>query len=110
MKHTLFHTILSALLLLLVTDAMADVNPCDSFTVTRLPGPTAMYSPDSSLYLINKLDKPGKKGVFQVYIGHRGDKDSVLTCISLAGPNGKKRSFRKLNKLQVQWHSSGKFI
>lgn len=87
--------------------ASATVNPCDSVKITKLGGLPGIYSPDSTQYLINKLDK---KGVYQIYIGKRNDKDSVLQCISLDGPAGKHRPWKKRNKMQVQWHVSGKFI
>jgi hypothetical protein len=110
MQQKFLFTLIASLLLLSTTDVIAGTDPCDSVRVTRLPGPAPAYNADSTLYMINKQDRPGKKGVFQIYIGKRGDKDSVLTCISLNGPNGKKRSFKKLNKMQVQWHPSGKFL
>lgn len=109
MKPNLLYSII-VLIFFPTTGLFAASDPCDSSRVTRLPGPAPMYNADSSLYLVSKLDRPGKKGVFQIYIGKRGDKDSVLTCISLNGPNGKKRSFKKLHKLQVMWHPSGDFI
>ncbi len=118
MKLKLLYTIVS-LLLVSTTEIFGASDPCDSVTLTKLPGPTPAFNADSSLYLINKLDRTGKKGVYQIYIGKRGDKDSVLTCISLNGPanrpdsevgRGKKRPFKKLHKMQVQWHASGKFI
>lgn len=87
------------------TAAAANSGPCDSVSVIKLGGMPATYSPDSSLYLVNKLDK---KGVYQVYVGKRND--SAMQCISLNGPKGKKRTFAKLNKMQVQWHDSGRFI
>ncbi|HTL82960.1 MAG TPA: hypothetical protein VL651_14705 [Bacteroidia bacterium] len=79
--------------------------PCDSVTIVKLSGMPGTYSPDSSLYFINRQDK---KGVYQIYIGKRGD--STTQCISLDGPAGKKRSWKKRNKMQVQWHPSGKFL
>lgn len=83
----------------------AGPGPCDSVTVTKQAGMPALYSPDSSMYLVNKLDK---KGVFQVYVGKRGE--TTPQCISLDGPKGKHRTWKQLNKMQVQWHASGKFI
>lgn len=103
-----YRSFLFALLLSLFVPALSQAafaGPCDSVRIVKLGGLPGIYSPDSSLYLVNKLDK---KGVYQIYIGNRND--SNLRCISFTGPAGKHRSWKKRNKMQVQWHASGKFI
>jgi hypothetical protein len=107
MKPVLQRIFLFAVVLFVlpIQQTFANPGPCDSVTLVKLGGMPGIYSPDSALYFINKLDK---KGVYQVYIGKRGD--STLQCISLDGPQGKHRTWKKRNKMQVQWHASGKFI
>lgn len=106
MKTVFQNIVLFLALLALSSQAFAGSGPCDSITITKLKNVPGIYSPDSSMFFVNKLDK--KNGVFQIYIGKRTD--TTLHCISLTGPNGKKRTFDKLNKMQVQWHPSGKFL
>ncbi|HEU4716815.1 MAG TPA: T9SS type A sorting domain-containing protein [Bacteroidia bacterium] len=79
--------------------------PCDVISVLPNLNPAPLYSPDSSMYLINK---PDTAGVFQVYVGHTGD--TAATCISLVNPWSLWRPWSQRNKMQVQWSPTGNFI
>ena len=98
-------TIITTGLILLSCKIYSSQDPCDSLRILKGNRSQKIYSPDSSLYFVNKQDK---KGVYQIYMGKKND--SVLTCISIAGPAAKKRKWKQRNKMQVQWHVSGKFI
>src|SRR3954469_12598778 len=76
-------------------------NACDVISLSR-DSPTVIWSPDGSKYLVNK---PDTAGVFQVYVGNRGDTATV--CISDKYSNGNCcglfRPWDVRNKMQAQW-------
>jgi Tol biopolymer transport system component len=78
---------------------------CNVVQITKNLNPHKIFSPDKSKYLVNKQDAAG---VYQVYVGNAGSEN--MTCISLNHPVGILRAWKDRNKMQVQWHPSGKFI
>lgn len=78
---------------------------CNVIQVSHNAHDPILYSPDSSMYLVNKKDTAG---VYQIYMGVAGD--TTLSCISQTGPFGILRTWDKRNKMQVKWHPSGNWI
>src|SRR5688572_20175826 len=92
--------------LLLLSALPPTENPCDVVEVVRNPnGVAGMFCADSSMYLVNKMDSAG---VFQIYVGKKGDKNPV--CISHSGPASDIKPWKKRHKMQTLWHPSGKWI
>lgn len=88
-----------------MTIAHAQSSPCDVISVSHNDHPAPLYSPDSSMYLVNK---PDSAGVFQIYVGNAGDTNT--TCISLNYPWSLLRPWAQRNKMQTLWDPSGSFI
>ena len=85
--------------------ASAQTSPCDLVNVSHNPNAPIIYSPDSSMYLVNAQDTDG---VYQIYVAPAGDTN--LTCISLNYPWSFLRPWSARNKMQVQWAPTGNFI
>lgn len=96
--------LLLAAFLLFANRASAQA-PCSVAGIGHNPQLPMFWSPDSSRYLVNKQDTAG---VFQIYVGNKGD--TALSCISLNYPWSLLRPWSQRNKLQVQWHHSGDYI
>lgn len=90
----------------LVSFGEVNTDPCA--VVEIVPNPvveTYIWSPDSSKYLVSKKDSAG---VFQIFIGKKGDTQPV--CISKNGPASTIKAWSARNKMQVNWHPSGEWI
>ncbi len=101
--------LLITIIALFIINTASAQTPCDIVKILHNPNSPVAWSPDSSKYIVNLQDTAG---VFQIYVGNKGD--TLLTDISSAYTNGNCcglfRSWNKRNKLQVQWHTSGKYI
>ncbi|HTF02644.1 MAG TPA: hypothetical protein VK826_01410, partial [Bacteroidia bacterium] len=81
-------------------------DPCTVVEITPNPDATTyLWSADSSKYLDNRKDAAG---VFQIYVGKKGDTTAV--CISQNGPASAIKPWTARNKMQVLWHPSGEWI
>jgi len=86
--------------------AMIGDDPCTVVEITPNPDATTyLWSADSSKYLDNRKDAAG---VFQIYVGKKGDTTAV--CISQNGPASAIKPWTARNKMQVLWHPSGEWI
>lgn len=99
------HRKLYILLFFLITGVFSYAQNCHVVSVAYNPNAPLLWSPDSSMYVVNQQDTAG---VFQLYIGTKHS--STLTCISDVGPQHWYRPWYELNKLQVRWDPSGKYL
>lgn len=80
-------------------------DPCQVLEIVRSKVELPQWSADSSYFLQNKKDSAG---IYQIYIGKKGESKTV--CISNNGPGTAKKPWKKRHKMQTMWHPSGKWI